>query len=69
MPMLLLACWVLGLASSCASDLGALTGVIMGVGVAGVQTPLDQRKREHEIRSNQLYFYYGARELLGDNGR
>ncbi len=52
-----------------AYDLGSLAGIAMGVGVAGVQTLLDQRKREREIRSNQLYFYYGARELLGGTGR
>lgn len=44
--------------------LGDLSGVVMGVGVAGAQALFEQRQREREVNSNQLYFYYGARDLL-----
>lgn len=46
------------------SDLSMLAGVAMGLGVAGVKALLDQHDKLRELRGNQLYFYYGARELL-----
>lgn len=59
----------IGAAIGSVYDLGALSGVVMGVGVAGARTLLEQRRRERDINNNQLYFYYGARELLGDGER
>ncbi len=49
-----------------ASELGALSGLALGIGVSGVQALVDQYNRTRELRGNQLYFYYGARELLRD---
>jgi len=46
------------------SDLSMLAGVAMGLGVAGVKAALDQHDKLRELQGNQLYFYYGARELL-----
>ena len=54
----------LGAVIASASDLSALAGVAMGLGAAGVQALLDQQERLREIRDNQLYFYYVAREVL-----
>ena len=46
------------------SDLSMLAGVAMGLGVAGVKVALDQHDKLRELQGNQLYFYYGTRELL-----
>ena len=47
------------------TDLSKLAGLAMGLGVAGVRTMLDQHNELRELQQgNQLYFYYGARELL-----
>jgi hypothetical protein len=51
------------------SDLSVLAGLAMGLGSAGVQAYLDQQERLREIQDNQLYFYYGAQELLRGPGR
>ncbi len=51
------------------SDLSVLSGVVMGLGAAAVQTLLDQRAEGKKIEGNQLYFYYGAREMLGHGRR
>ena len=55
----------LGAVIGSVSDLSAMAGVAMGLGAAGVQAVLDQRNRLREIQGNQLYFYYGARQVLG----
>ena len=46
------------------SDLSALAGIAIGLGSAGVQAYLDQQERLRDIQDKQLYFYYGAQELL-----
>jgi hypothetical protein len=46
------------------SDLSALAGLAMGLGSASVQAYLDQQERLRDIQVKQLYFYYGAKELL-----
>jgi hypothetical protein len=51
------------------SDLSALAGLAMGLGSAGVQAYLDQQERLRDIQDKQLYFYYGAQELLSSPGR
>lgn len=56
---------VLGAALGQASDVSALAGVVLGLGTAGVQDLVDQRDRSRALETNQLYFYYGAREALG----
>jgi hypothetical protein len=51
------------------SDLSVLAGLAMGLGSAGVQAYLDQQERLRDIQDKQLYFYYGAQELLRSPGR
>ena len=51
------------------SDLSALAGLAMGLGSASVQAYLDQQERLRDIQDKQLYFYYGAQELLRSPGR
>jgi hypothetical protein len=51
------------------SDLSALAGIAIGLGSAGVQAYLDQQDSLREIQDKQLYFYYGAQELLRSPGR
>src|SRR5215218_5761931 len=46
------------------SDLSVLAGIAMGLGSASVQAYLDQQERLREIQDKQLYFYYGAQDLL-----
>lgn len=59
----------LGAVIGSVSDLSALAGIAMGLGTAGAQALLDQQDRLREIQGNQLYFYYGAREVLGHSER
>jgi len=51
------------------SDLSALAGLAIGLGSASVQAYLDQQERLQDIQDQQLYFYYGAQELLRSPGR
>jgi hypothetical protein len=51
------------------SDLSVLAGLAIGLGAAGVQAYLDQQERLQDIQDKQLYFYYGAQELLRSPGR
>jgi hypothetical protein len=51
------------------SDLSALAGLAIGLGSASVQAYLDQQERLQDIQDQQLYFYYGAKELLRSPGR
>jgi hypothetical protein len=51
------------------SDLSGLAGIALGLGSAGVQAYLDQQDSMREIQDKQLYFYYGAQELLRSPGR
>jgi hypothetical protein len=51
------------------SDLSALAGIAIGLGSAGVQAYLDQQERLRDIQDKQLYFNYGAQELLRSPGR
>jgi hypothetical protein len=49
------------------SDLSMLAGVAMGLGAAGIKALLDQHYKLRELQGNQLYFYYGAHDLLKES--
>lgn len=55
---------MIGAAVGSISDLSLLTSVVMGGGAAAVRALLDQHEKNRDIEKNQLFFYYGSRELL-----
>lgn len=57
----------LGAAIGHASDLSALSGIVLGLGASAVQALLDERDRRREIEDNRLFFYYAAREMSTDS--
>jgi hypothetical protein len=54
----------IGVVVGAAQNLPVLTSLVMGLGTSGVSALVAQQERLREIRDNQLYFYYGARQML-----
>ncbi len=56
----------LGLVAGPASQIPGLIGLTAGVGSAMAKTYFETRSRQKQLKSNGLYFYYAAGELLAN---